>query len=202
MKPTRPVIDLSQLPGTAFGSRTLLWWGTMGIIAIEATVFAMAIVTYFYLRGQVPDWPPAGTPLPDLTLGAVNTLLLLASLVPNEWVKKAAERLDLRTVRVGLLVCIAFAFAFLVVRAFELAAFGTRWDENAYGSIVWTLLGLHTAHLLTDFIDTIILTAMVFQGEVEPKRYADVSDNAFYWYFVVISWLPIWAVLYLVPRVL
>ena len=36
------------------------------------------------------------------------------------------------------------------------------WDQNAYGSIVWVLLGLHTTHLLTDVGDTLVLTALMF----------------------------------------
>ena len=33
-----------------------------------------------------------------------------------------------------------------------------RWDDNAYGSILWLILGLHTTHLITDFADTVVLT--------------------------------------------
>jgi cytochrome c oxidase subunit 3 len=29
----------------------------------------------------------------------------------------------------------------------------------------------------------------------------DVSENAFYWYFVIAAWVPIYVVLYLVPRI-
>jgi heme/copper-type cytochrome/quinol oxidase subunit 3 len=33
-------------------------------------------------------------------------------------------------------------------------ALNVSWDANAYGSVVWLLLGLHTTHLITDTIDT------------------------------------------------
>jgi cytochrome c oxidase subunit 3 len=45
-----------------------------------------------------------------------------------------------------------------------------------------------------------VLTTLMFTGPIEGKRFSDVSDNAFYWYFVVIAWLPIFAVVYLAPR--
>ena len=32
------------------------------------------------------------------------------------------------------------------------------------------------------------------------RRFSDVSDNAFYWDFVVLSWLPIYFLIYWVPR--
>ena len=41
----------------------------------------------------------------------------------------------------------------------------------------------------------------MFFGRVDEQRFVDVSENALYWYFVVISWLPIYAVIYLAPRV-
>ena len=75
-----------------------------------------------------------------------------------------------------------------------------RWDHDAYGSIVWMLLGLHTFHLITDTWDTAVLDTLFFTGPLEGKRFVDVSENALYWYFVVLSWLPIYAVIYLAPR--
>lgn len=192
-------IDVSGLPTYAFGNRSLMWWGTWGLILIEGTVFAMAIVAYFYLRGLSPAWPPAQNP-PVLLFGTLNTLILLASAIPNQWTKRAAEKEDLKRVRLGLLVCLAFAAAFLVVRVVELATLNCRWDENAYASVVWALMVLHTAHLVTDVADTVVLTVLVFTGKIEGKRFVDVSENALYWYFVVLSWIPIYATVYLVPR--
>jgi len=193
-------LDVSGLPTISFGNRTLLWWGTLGMIFIEGTVFAMAIVTYVYLRGRVPEWPP-NVPAPNQFWGALNTLIMLASVVPNEITKKAAEKLDLARTRLWLGVCVLFAAAFLVVRVFEFGNLNVRWDTNAYGSIVWVLLGLHTAHLLTDWIDTIVLLVVLFVRP-SPKRFVDASENAMYWYFVVLGWVPIYVVIYFGPWLL
>jgi heme/copper-type cytochrome/quinol oxidase subunit 3 len=195
----RRALDVARLPTFAFGHQGLIWWGTVGFMVIEGSMFVMAIVTYFFLRTRVPDWPPS-LPNPDATLGTINTLVLLASVVPNQMAKSAAEKLDLKRVRALLLVCLAFGVAFLIVRAFEFSSLGARWDSNAYGSIVWFVMGIHTAHLLTDVVDTAVLTALVFTAHVEPKRMVDVSENALYWYFVVLSWLPIYVTVYFVPR--
>jgi len=197
----RPALDVSRLPAYAFGPRGLLWWGTMGIVAIEGMMFAIFIVTYFYLRIYVPKWPP-NLPPPDLLYGTLNTLILLVSAVPNQWVKHAAARKDLRSVRLGLLICLAFAAAFLVVRAFEFTALHCSWDTNAYGSAVWTLLGFHTFHLVTDTLDTAVLTALLFTRRLTGRSFVDVDENAVYWYFVVGVWLPVYAVIYIAPRVL
>ena len=193
-------LDVRQLPSFDFGVRSLMWWGTAGLMAIESTVFALAIVIYFYLRSHVERWPLT-TPPPELLWGTLNTAVLLVSAWPNHLAKRAAERLDRHGVQVWLSVCLGFGFAFLVLRGFELGALNVRWDTDAYGSIVWLLMALHTTHLVTDTWDTTVLDVLFFTGPLEGKRYVDVSENAVYWSFVIASWLPIYAVVYLAPRV-
>lgn len=188
-------LDVSNLPTFAFGNRSPMWWGTMCLVAIESTVFALTIMSYFYLRSHASAWPMSRF-APDLLWGTLNTALMIGSVVPNHLAKLASERLDLRATRRWMLVCMVFALAFLVLRGFEFSALNTRWDENAYGSAVWMLLGLHTTHLVTDFYDSGVLTALTFSDRMADKRFVDVSENAGYWYFVVISWLPIYAVIY------
>lgn len=196
---TGSALDVAGLPSYGFSHRSPMWWGTLGIMAIEGTVFALTIVTYFYLRSQSDEWPPGLAP-PKLLWGTLNTLILLASAIPNQWAKKAALRHDLAGVRRALVVCLAFAVAFIVVRVLEFGALDCKWDSNAYGSVVWMLLGLHTTHLVTDFADTAVLAVLMFTGPLEGKRFVDVSENAVYWDFVVLAWLPIYGVLYWAPR--
>jgi cytochrome c oxidase subunit III len=196
---SRPVINVEPLPEYAFGHRSVLSWATMGIIVIEGTVFALMMTSYLYLKGREPHWPPGVLP-PDLLWGTVNTVVLLASLVPNHLTKKAAEAFDLRKARLWLSIGLLFATAFCIIRIFEFQSLNVWWDTNAYGSVVWTLLGLHTAHLLTDWIDSAVLCVLLFTGPLEEKRFVDVSENSFYWYFVVVAWLPIYALIYFAPR--
>lgn len=192
-------LDVSGLPSYAFGSRTPLWWATLGLIAIEGTVFAGAVVSYFYLRSLAPQWP-LRTPPPDLLWGTLNTLVMLASLVPNYLVDRAARGGQWAAMRRWLWVALAMALVFLALRVLEFRTLNVRWDLDAYGSLVWLLLGLHTVHLLTDTFDTAVLGVLISTDPPEGRRRSDVSENAFYWYFVVASWLPIYAVLYWVPR--
>jgi heme/copper-type cytochrome/quinol oxidase subunit 3 len=97
-------------------------------------------------------------------------------------------------------ICLIASVAFLVIRGFEFATLNVSWYANAYGSVVWLLLGLHTTHLITDTIDTAVLAVLLCTGPLEGKRFVDVSENALYWYFVVLSWLPIYAVIYWAAR--
>jgi cytochrome c oxidase subunit III len=196
----RLALDVSELPTFGFGHRSILWWGTMCMIAIEGTVFALAITAYLYLKGRVPHWPP-GVPPPALFWGTLNTVVLLGSVWPNLMARRAAEKMDLGRVRLWMAVCMVFGLAFNIIRFSEFGALNVRWDTNAYGSVTWTLLGLHTVHVLTDFLDTGVLTAVMFFGHVDEQRFVDESENAMYWNFVVLSWLPIYGVLYLAPRI-
>jgi heme/copper-type cytochrome/quinol oxidase subunit 3 len=197
----RAALDVSLLPTFAFGHRSMLWWATLGLIAIEGTVFALACAAYLYLRWRVPEWPP-GLAAPGLFWGTATTIVLVVSMVPNELTKRAAERLDVPGVRVWLAVSLIFAAAFNVCRFYEFTALNCRWDTNAYGSAVWTLLGLHTTHIVTDFADSIVLAVLIFRGHTNGKRLVDVSENSFYWYFVVVAWLPIYGLIYWAPRIL
>ncbi len=195
----RRTLDVSGLPDHAFGHQGLIWWGSVSFMVIEGSMFLMVLVAYYFLRTRVPEWPPSA-PLPDPTVATVGTLVMLASTIPNQMAKSAAERLDLERVRVLLPVLLAFGAAVIVLRAFEFPALGAPWDWNAYASITWFILGLHTSHLVTDFADSVVLTALVFTGHAEPKRMVDVSENALYWYFVVFSWIPVYLTIYFAPR--
>lgn len=195
----RRTLNVAALKDHAFGHHGLIWWGTVGFMVIEGSMFLMGLVAYYFLRMRVPEWPPS-LPNPDATLGTINTVLLLASVVPNHLVKSGAESFNLKRVQILLPVCLAFGAAFLVVRAFEFASLGSTWDSNAYGSIVWFIMGLHTTHLLTDVLDSGVLAALMFTAHVEPKRFVDVSENALYWDFVVLSWIPIYLTVYFAPR--
>lgn len=193
-------LDVGALPTYAFGHGSMMWWATGGLMLIEGTVFALTIMSYFYLRSHASTWPMSRFP-PELRWGTINTLIMLASALPNHFTKRAAERQDLRGSRIGIVVCLLFALAFLAVRVLEFGALHCRWDENAYGSVVWMLMALHTTHQVTDAYDTGVLALLMHTGPLEGKRFVDVSENCLYWYFVVLSWLPIYAVVYWGARV-
>jgi cytochrome c oxidase subunit 3 len=196
------VIDVSTLPPGAFGHRSLMWWGTCGLILIEGTAFALAIGMYLYYWTHAAEWPPGHTAPPRLLWGTLNTVILLGSAVPNQLTRNAAERVDLRSTQRWMVVALIFGIGFNVVRAFEFGGLNVKWNQDAYGSIVWLLLGLHTTHIVTDVLDSCVLAVLLFVGPVEERRFVDVSENSVYWYFVVLAWLPIYAVIYLAPRFL
>jgi heme/copper-type cytochrome/quinol oxidase subunit 3 len=193
--------DLAHLPSHAFGHRSLTWWGIIGFMVIEGTFFALAIATYFYLMAQEQSWPPPPFPPPNWIAGTLFTLVMLVSEIPNTIIKRAAEHGKLREVRKLLLLMAGIGLVLLIIRAFEFNSLNVKWYDKAYVSIVWALLVLHTTHILTDWGDTIVLAGLMHTRHgIEGRRFVDVSENALYWRFVWIAWLPIWFVIYWLPR--
>ncbi len=195
---TRVVQNVSSLPTYGFGSRASTWWGTLGFCVIEGTGFILVIGMYLFLAFNNPHWP-IGFSRPVHWPGTALTILLLLSIIPNVMVDRAAHEEDLPRVRWLLVLLSAIGLVAIAIRFFELYMLIPRWDSNAYGSVIWFLLGLHATHIITDVGDTIVLTALMFTKHARAKRFADVSDNAFYWYFVVAAWLPIYYLIYWFP---
>jgi cytochrome c oxidase subunit 3 len=193
--------DVAELPTHAFGHRSLTWWGVIAFMVIEGAFFLLAIATYFFLMNQEQQWPPEPVDPPNLLAGTLFTLMMLLSEIPNTIVKKASEEGRLGTVKIGLLLIILIGVVLGVLRAFEFGSLNVGWTDNPYGSVIWMLLLLHTTHVLTDWVDTIVLAALMFtpQGK-SPRRMVDVSENGLYWRFVWLTWLPIYLLIYWVPR--
>ena len=82
---THPVMDVSGLSVYNNWTRAPLWWGFMGMIAIEATVFTSFIVSYFYLGAGHSSWPPLSHEPPKLLLPTINTIILVASSFVVHW---------------------------------------------------------------------------------------------------------------------
>ena len=195
----RLVLDVAPLPKTAFGHKGLIWWGTVGFMVIEGSMFVMGLIVYFYLRLKVDPWPPS-LANPQIGFATANLCVVLASLLPNAFAKRAAEALDLRGVRLWLLILTLVGVVVLVLRAFEYTQLNCRWDDNAYGSIVWVLLSLHTLHVATDVAESAVLTTLMFTGPVTARRFVDAAENSLYWYFIVIWWVPVYLTIYFGPR--
>lgn len=191
--------DLSTLPDHNFGSTSLGWWGVIGFMLIEGMGFVLVIGAYFYLLHYETSWPPASPP-PSLLWGTLFTAIAIASEIPNQWLKKRGEKYDLPAVRFGLVLMTLVGVVLLAIRAMEFTALNVSWDKNAYGSIVWAILALHTLHMATDTFDSGVLAVLAFVKKFDGRRFSDVSDNALYWHFIVWSWVVLYVVVYWTPR--
>jgi cytochrome c oxidase subunit 1/cytochrome c oxidase subunit I+III len=204
---TRNVIDVSNLPHHGFDTYDPVWWGNNGLLAIETSMFAILIATYFYLRQNFALWPPPLAeltaplrPLPDLGYGTVNTILLVLGCIPMALTDRAARRGDRSSCEIGLFICLVAGVIAMVLRGFEFSAVHFRWDSNAYGSVVWFLLGMHMMHLLILTSEITLLFIWLETREFDMKHRVDIVTIAVYWYWVTAIWLIVYAVVYFTPR--
>jgi len=200
---SRPVPDPAPLSDRGFSHHPPIWWGNTLIILIEGVAFAVLAVTYFYIWRNFDTWPPTATLVPDLGISTINVVVLVVSILPMWHVAHIALRRDrARLLGFWLLVCVLFGISAAILRVLEFKGVHTRWDSNAYGSIVWAILTVHFAHILAATLETLVIGIVMLRGPVEEKHFADVTVNAIYWYFMALSWVAFYAIVFLAPRVM
>lgn len=194
-------IDVATLPPAGFGIRAPLWWGTIGLIAIEATTFLIFIVTYFYARAVLDVWPPPGTHIPHLLLATINMAILLASCAPAYWATEAARRNDRRGMQVHMTANVAMGLAALIIRIHNLYHVGVTWDANIYGSIVWIMLCFHTFDYVAALAESVVFNVISFGSCLGVKQRVGLEADSLTWYFIVAIWIPLYVIIYVLPNV-
>jgi cytochrome c oxidase subunit 3 len=195
-------LNVAHLPRHAFGPRAPIWWGTIFLIAIEGTMMGLLLVSYFYLRGNFQVWPPSEMGDQVFRLAMAQACLLGLSLIPIGIASTAAKHGRTRLARGLLLAGTVVGAVMLVLRGFEIAALPFRWDANAYASIFWMILILHTTHVLSGVAENAVLLGVLWVGPVEEKHLGDVEASALLWGFVVLEWAAAALILYVGPVLL
>ena len=182
------VVDVSTLPRSATGLRSPLWWGTVLLIAIESTCFAVLFNAYLYIRNNFQEWPPDERL--RLWPGVVSAFALLLTLPPTVLYRRAACAERFVPMRRWLLVATALSFVSLALRVWEIRAVPFLWTGSAYASVIWTSLGMHTVEIATGAVESVFMCVVLFRPRVELKTFEDVEASALFWFFSVLVWLP------------
>ena len=166
-------------------------------------MLALLVATYLYLRFWLPAWPPPGARMPALVWPTLNLLVLIVSAVPMHSADKAARRGDRRGVQVGLLFGIVLGLVFLAGRIAIWRSFTFDYASHAYGSIVYALLGAHTMHVVAATGEAAVLLYFASRPDLfHDEQRLGVVTSGLYWNFVVGTWIVLYAIVYLGPRVL
>lgn len=161
-------------------------WGMVLFLCSEITIFGTLISTYFFLDFEAHRWPPAGIEPPKLAGPFAATGWLVATTVPMGLAYRAARRGSQRTT--AWLIALAFVMQCCYVAA-QVVMFKSDLDKfspqgSAYGSIYFTLLGVHHAHVLLGLVlDAGILWKVVSSG-LTNYWLVGVRNLAVYWYVV------------------
>ena len=187
---------------TSVGVKPLFHYGMLGLILIETVVFASLIVSYFYLRAGAPEWPPDNLSPPELLLPTINALILFGSSIPIYIADQGIRKGNQNRLKIGLAIGFFMGAIFLILKYIEYSGLGYDWNTGAYGSIVWTITGFHSAHVVALLLKTLVVGVLAFQGYFNGRRNAGVQANGFYWHFVVLVWVPLYFTLYISPRLI
>lgn len=201
LPPETPRIDAARLTRFAHKKHPL-WWGIIGLVAIEFTVSANLIATYFYLAARAPAWPPPGIDPPDLTWASVNVVLLLCSSFTMWWAGWGINRRNTTILVLGTGASVVLACAVLALRWITFVDLRVQWNDGPYGSVVWAITGFHFIHVASAALGTAVVTLLALRGYFTRERQLGVVVDTLYWYFVAGVWIPFYLVLYWVPRVL
>lgn len=178
------------------------FYGAILLIVIEAVEFAALLASYYYLRAGTAQWPPPGIAAPNPWLPTLNLLILLVSVIPAYVADQAIQRDDQRTLRVGYLANLLLGLLFLCLQLVQYSDTTYSWQTNAYGSIVWTLVGFHFLFVTAALLETIVILIWAYQGYFNAQRNTAVQIDGLNWYFAVAIWVPIYLTLYWAPYVL
>ena len=205
---SRVYLDVSKLPASAMDYRSPLWWGNALLLCIETSMFVLAVATYFYFRRNFDQWPPPKIdqmpvlyhPVPKLFWGTVSLVILLISLIPMFIADRACLRMNENVVRIAATIGLLLALATIWVRFKEFPGLIHRWDDNAYGSITWTLLGLHLMHVMIISVEDGLMVIYTWVHGLDDKHARDIRVTAVYWYWIVAVWIVLYIIVYWSPR--
>jgi heme/copper-type cytochrome/quinol oxidase subunit 3 len=160
-------------------------------------VFAVLLSAYFFLRASSKQWPIGGLELPELRLSVPFSFVLWGSSLPIFWAEAGIRRGDQGRLRAGLLISFLMALGFLgwTVKDFIDLHFG--WRDNAYGSIFYTVVGLHTLHVVVGALMNVIVQIKAWQGKFSAERHRTVEVFGLYWHFVDVVWVFVFPSLFL-----
>jgi cytochrome c oxidase subunit 3 len=209
-------------PVVAIGLR----YGMVLFIASEIMFFAAFFWMFFEMsvfhtaREHIPEvsgwadtakawstWPPKGIEVLDAwQLPLLNTVTLLLSGCTVTWAHHALQVGDRKGAKLALALTIALGLLFTCVQAYEYHEIITEklfFNEEAanaglYGSIFFMATGFHGFHVLVGTIFLIVCLIRLLNGAFTPKQHFGFEAAAWYWHFVDVVWLFLFAFVYVI----
>lgn len=202
---------------THFGSPAVQTYaarfGMWLFLATEVLLFAGLFLGYSVYRYLFPQtWALASRHL-DLTMGTVNTIVLITSSLTVALAIHFVRSGKNRTALVMLLITLACACGFLVIKYFEYShkfhegtlpgrfyTYEGLQTEGApmFYAIYFLSTGLHALHVVIGMTVLGWVTYWVAKGRFSPTYYTPVELGGLYWHLVDLVWIFLFPLLYLV----
>ncbi len=170
--------------------------GTVVWLASELMFFSGLFAAYFTLRATAEEWPPHDVHL-DTVVSGIFTALLVLSSGTVQLAVRALARDDRRRFRVFLVLTLLLAAAFCANQAREWAEAGFTIDSHAYGSAFFVMTGFHGLHVVGGMLAMVLLLGRAADARFGPSDVPAVEVVSYYWHFVDVVWIGLWATLFL-----
>lgn len=147
-----------------------------------------------FIGGQ---WPPVGIQTFDpWHLPLLNTLILLTSGTTVTWAHHALIHNDREAVKKALWLTVALGVAFTICQAYEYGHAAFAFAGHIYGATFYMATGFHGVHVIIGTIFLAVCLYRVYLGHFTPKQHLGFEFAAWYWHFVDVVWLFLFAAIY------
>jgi cytochrome c oxidase subunit 3 len=168
----------------------------------DASLFTSDAIQASRVAATGGVWPPKDVVVFDpWHLPLINTLILLTSGTTVTWAHHALLNNDRQGLKNGLWATVALGALFTAVQIYEYshAAFAFSRDAggNIYGSTFFMATGFHGFHVLVGTIFLIVCLLRAYKGHLSPQKHFGFEAAAWYWHFVDVVWLFLFASIYI-----
>ncbi len=167
-------------------------------LASELMFFSGLFAAYFTLRATTQGhWPPADVEL-NVALSGFFTLLLVLSSVSMQLAVRAVVAARMPAFRAWLAVTLVLAGAFVANQAHEWSTLGFSVSSHPYGSAFYVMTGFHGMHVIAGMLAMVLLLVRAGSDRFGPGDTPAVEMVSYYWHFVDVVWVGLWATLFLI----
>ena len=167
---------------------------------IEGTKSVIGMVERNELTGG--QWPPKESEnfqsvFNPWKLPLVNTLILLTSGTTVTWAHHALAKNDRKGLIWGLTLTVLLGMIFTVLQVYEYSHAAFNFSGHIYGATFYMATGFHGFHVV---VGTIFLAVILFRalaGHFTPEHHFGFEAAAWYWHFVDVVWLFLFAAIYI-----
>jgi cytochrome c oxidase subunit III len=143
-------------------------------------------------------WPPKGIEVLDpLHLPLYNTIILLLSGTTVTWAHHALLHNDRKGLKYGLILTVGLGIIFSAVQAYEYAHAPFAFKDSLYGATFFMATGFHGFHVLIGTIFLAVCLLRALKGHFTPQQHFGFEAAAWYWHFVDVVWLFLFACVYI-----
>ena len=190
--------------------------GMWVFLVTEVLFFGGLFATYSIYRAWYPDAFSAASHSLDLTLGAVNTVILITSSLTMALAVYASQTGDRRKLMLFLVATMVLGAAFLGIKAVEYAdkfehhhvpGAGFHFEQEAlareaqiFFSLYFVMTGLHALHMIIGLGIMLWMLRWAWTGLISPEYASPIEISGLYWHFVDIVWIFLFPLLYLLGR--